>query len=193
MGQITDIEIFISNSGRMARSVRVVKDMIKLYYLDNITVLDRIDRVYDTFIRERERIRAYPDSKLLSEYPDCCLKRVSSYANTIYISRCSDLQRYLSPVGSTYAGFFYDVCIALAREIPDINFSANSRFVMTVTDHVEETWAYYNTEDLAFEQTSRYMYGDDDFHRSAARWKLLPRCIAVNKDQDTGKIDHDKE
>ena len=58
MGQMTDIEIFISNSGRMARSVRVVKDMIKLYYLDNITVLDRIDRVYDTFIRERERIRA---------------------------------------------------------------------------------------------------------------------------------------
>ena len=83
----------------MERSVQVVNDMIKFYYLDNITVLDRIDRVYDTFVRERERIRAY-----------------------------------------------------------------------------------YNTEELVFEQTSRYMYGDGASHTSIASWKLLPRCIAVNKD-----------
>lgn len=182
MGQMTDIEIFIPSSRCMERSVQVVNDMIKFYYLDSITVLDRIDRVYETFVRERERIRAYPDSKLLSEYPNCCLKRVSVYANTIFISRCSDLQRYLSPVGSTYAGFFYDVCIALARENPDIYFNAISQFIMTVTDHIEETRAYHDTEELVFEQTSRYMYGDGDSHTSIASWKLLPRCIAVNKD-----------
>ena len=96
---MTDIELFIPSSRCMERSVQVVNDMIKFYYLDNITVLDRIDRVYDTFVRERERIRAY-----------------------------------------------------------------------------------YNTEELVFEQTSRYMYGDGASHTSIASWKLLPRCIAVNKD-----------
>jgi len=96
---MTDIEIFIPRSRCMERSVQVVNDMIKFYYLDNITVLERIDRVYDTFVRERERIRAYHDM-----------------------------------------------------------------------------------EELVFEQTSRYMYGDGDSHTSIAGWKLLPRCIAVNKD-----------
>ena len=185
MGQMTDIEIYVSGKGTAAKMAEeVVRDMIKFYYLDGITVLNRRVKVYDTFIRERERFREYPDSKLLSEYPDCCLKRVSRYMNTIYINRCDDLQRYTSPVGSEYAGFFYDICLAIAHEIPDMYFSGNSRFIMTVTDHVEETEVHYNTEELVFRQTSSYLYGDhDDFHSDVARWKLLPQCISVSKNE----------
>ena len=138
MGQQTDIEIFL-HGGSVNQAYQVVADMIKFYYLDGITVLDRVGDVYSTFIKERERLRAYPESELLSEYPNCTLKRLSYYANVIDISRCSDLQRYLSTVGSDYAGFFYDVCFALARELPTAEFSATSRFHMTVTDHIEET------------------------------------------------------
>ena len=184
MGQMTDIEIYVTGKGVAAgMAEQVVRDMIKFYYLDGITVLHQRDNVFDTFIRERDRIREYPDSKLLSENPNCCLKRVSRYANTIYISRCDDLQRYLSPVGSNYAGFFYDVCLAIAHEIPDMDFNGTSKFVMTVTDHVEEIGARYNTEELVFRQTSRYLYRDGGWHSSVARWKLLPRCIAVNKNE----------
>jgi hypothetical protein len=179
MGQQTDIEIFL-HGGSVNQAYQVVADMIKFYYLDGITVLDRVGDVYSTFIKERERLRAYPESELLSEYPNCALKRLSYYANVIDISRCSDLQRYLSTVGSDYAGFFYDVCFALARELPTAEFSATSRFHMTVTDHIEETRARYDTEELVFEQTSYFLYGDGGYDRDVARWKLLPRCIAVN-------------
>ena len=179
MGQQTDIEIQIG-SRSIKRATQVVADMIKFYYLDGITVLNRIGNVYSTFIRERERFRAYPESELLSEYPNCALKRLSYYGNTIYVSRCSDLQRYLSTVDSDYAGFFYDVCFAIARELSTVKFRATSRFHMTVTDHIEETEAYYDTEELVFEQTSYFLYGDGGCDRDVARWKLLPRCVAVN-------------
>lgn len=183
MGQQTDIEIFIQ-AGSVKQATQVVADMIKFYYLDGISVLCRIGDDYSTFIKERERLRAYPESELLSEYPNCALKRLSYYGNTIYISRRSDLQRYISSVDSDYAGFFYDVCFALARELPTSYISATSRFHMTVTDHIEETRCNYDTEELFFEQTSYFLYGDGGYDRDVARWKLLPRCVAVNGNKE---------
>lgn len=181
----TDIDIYLHRKGNGARAKRVVADMIKLYYLDGISTPAPRSAVYDTFIRERERLRAYPDEKLLGEHPDCALARLSFGLNTVHIRQCSDLQRDLSPADPDCSGFFYDVCLALAREIPTCDFHALSRFSMTGTDRVEKIRASYDTEELIFEQISGMIPFDNDRRdgecpRKTARWKLLPRCIAVN-------------
>ena len=180
MGQQLYIDIYIHNRINMNQARNVVADMIKLYYLDGISTLDPKYFVYDSFLRKREMLRAYPDSQLIEEYPDCALKRLYASGNNIHIARCSDLQRYLAPVGSEYSGFFYSICFAIAREFPTIGFDAESRFLMTVTDHVENTDASYDTEKIIFKQNSYSIYHDDDYTYDSARWKMLPQCIAIN-------------
>lgn len=186
MGQMTSIEISFYHDEAAKQGEQIATDMIKLYYLDGISTLDPVTVAYDKFVRERERIRAYSSKKLLREHPYCALHYLSSYYSTVYISRCSDLQRYLAIVGSEeYSGFFYQLCFAMAREMPDECFSACSRFIMTVTDHVEKTRAHYNGKSLQFKQISGYMSfdfdgNDDRYSPDIARWILLPRCIAVN-------------
>ena len=183
---MTSIEISFDFDEGMKPGLEIARDMIKLYYLDGVSTLENIYIAYETFIRERERIRAYPTEKILQEHPYCALRYLSGCYSTVYISRCADLQRYLPGVGSEkYSGFFYHLCFALMREMPDMGFNAVSRFIMTVTDHVEKTRAFYDTKSLAFEQISGFMpfdddSRDDDYSPDLAEWLLLPRCIAVN-------------
>ncbi len=186
MGQITRIEISFFYDEGMKPGLEIARDLIKFYYMDGISTLMSVYDVYEAFVRERERIRAYPTKKILEEHPYCALRYLSGCYSTVYIPRCADLQRYLPTVGSEdYSGFFYHLCFALMREMPDMGFDAFSRFIMTVTDHVEIIRAYYDTRTLGFEQISGYMpfeddSQNDDYPMDTAEWILLPRCIAVN-------------
>ena len=65
MGQMTSIEISFDFDEGMKPGLEIARDMIKLYYLDGVSTLENIYIAYETFIRERERIRAYPTEKIL--------------------------------------------------------------------------------------------------------------------------------
>ena len=180
MGQQLHIEIYIGSKRYVKQAEQIVADMIKLYYLEGISTLDSKYEVYRSFLQKRKMLREYPESKLLEQYPNCSIKRISTYGNSISIRYCSDLQSYLSPVGSDYSGFFYSVCFAIMRELPTTPMSAESRFLMTVTDHIENTYARNTGEELVFSQESYFKYGDGGYRKDTASWRILPRCIAVN-------------
>ena len=188
MGQELDIDIHIGSEEFVEsefekyvdQAENIVADMIKLYYLDSISTSQSKYEVFDTFLRKREMLRAYPESQLLDEYPDCALKRLSSSGNDIHITQCSDLQRTLPPADSDRSGFLYDVCIAIWRELPTVPMNAESRLTMTDTDLVEKTEVRYTGEELIVTKTSYSLNHDDDCLQNSATWKMLPRCIAVN-------------
>lgn len=175
-----DISIYIGSRFDVEQAEEIVTDMIKLYYLDGISTFDSKYKVYEAFARKRKMLREYSESKLLEAFPDCSIQRISTDRNNIYIKSCADLQQYLSPVGLNYSGFFYDVCFAILRELPMTPMRAESLSLSTVTDHVERTTAEYTGEELVFTKESYTRSHDDDYWKSSASWRMLPRCIAVN-------------
>ena len=180
MEQQLDISIYIGIMGDVKQAKEIVADMIKLYYLDGISTFDSKYKVYESFLRKRKMLREYPEWKLLKEHPDCLVQRISTNKNHVFIRSCADLQQYLSPVGLDYAGFFYDVCFAIVRELPMTPMHAESLPLRTFTDHVERTTAKYTGEELVFTKESYSRSQDDDYWKSSASWRMLPRCIAVN-------------
>ncbi len=113
----------------------------------------------------------------LPEHPYCSLKRLSRTQDSIVIARCADIQ---SPVDIFRPGDFYtQLCVCLARAIPDARFSAVCRHEETVSatvqlnrilcDHgrlsYEEMWILDEDEDADEDDWSRacrFPLRDDD-------------------------------